>query len=536
VQKNNNPKTKYRIMRRRTEMKKGLSISMMRVAALGAALFVTTATATAADETAKKKPLQIVFMFGQSEMVGQAKVSAASYMLLKPLVPPREVTLNAHKAMLHQINGAYLYWQAMHSYAGPKEKKQQLKLLIEERRNFGMKFRQQVLDEMAKNGSFRGKKYRRGFALFNLVDMETEAVGLTPKIRAMLDAPYKKFNHVTAYDQLIVDSNSRHEQQLALNKQFLHGTTPEDFARFAKEEKSHLTRVTAADTSPEDRRAAYATFVEKHLHMPIAKRTYISSLGSVVGKPESDTDNLTHGKLSVGYGLDINTFGLEYAAGITLENTIDAPILIVKCAWNDGRTSIAQPDWMQQKIQPHVKAILADPGKYHPGYDAKAGYDIAGMIWFQGLSDSKNPEYGKHLGAMLQDFRAFVKTPAMPVVCASVGTMMFQGESDDSLVNQGMREVANDPAFKGTIDVVETYKSYPAELAAISSLFFKRKLNSGSPASKKFQSVISNATGIKGKRSPPYLGSASFYLLAGNEVATSLAKMINGKTPVVPIR
>ncbi len=46
-------------------------------------------------------------------------------MLQKPLVPPREVTLDAHKAMLHQPNGAYLYWRAMDSYGGPDAKKQE---------------------------------------------------------------------------------------------------------------------------------------------------------------------------------------------------------------------------------------------------------------------------------------------------------------------------------------------------------------------------------------------------------------------------
>lgn len=491
-----------------------------------------------ANESAKR-PLQIVFMVGQSEMVGYAKVSAASYMLQEPLVPPREVTLNAHKAMLHQVNGAYLYWQAMRSYAGPQEKKDRLRALILQRDEFRKKFRQKVLDEVAQNGSFRGKHYRRSFALFDLVDREAEAVGITPKIRAILDAPDNKFDHVTAYDQLITDANGRYQKQRACNKLFLKGTTPADFARFLKEEKAHAFAVKAAGVSTEGRRTAYAALAEKYLHMPVAKRTYISSLGSVAGQPrspESDSDHLTQGKLSVGFGHDINTFGLEYAVGLTLEDAIDAPILIVKCAWKNGWTSISQTDWVQQKIMPHVKAVLANPGEYHPDYDPQAGYELAGMIWFQGLSDSKTPGYANHLRTILRDFRSWVKAPALPVVCASVGNMMFRGESDAARVNQGMREVANDPVFKDTIDVVETYPFYPAELAVINSLFFKNKLTGRNPAHKEFQSVISQSTGLKGKRSPPYLASASFYLLAGNEVATRLAKLISGERPVVPVR
>ena len=86
------------------------SLTTCKLVSLSAVFIVTSATAVESDETPKKNPLQIIFMFGQSEMVGQAKVSGASYMLQKPLVPPREVTLNAHKAMLHQVNGVYLYW------------------------------------------------------------------------------------------------------------------------------------------------------------------------------------------------------------------------------------------------------------------------------------------------------------------------------------------------------------------------------------------------------------------------------------------
>lgn len=166
----------------------------------------------------------------------------------------------------------------------------------------------------------------------------------------------------------------------------------------------------------------------------------------------------------------------------------------------------------------------------------QAGYDVAGMIWFQGLSDSQNPEYALHLESILSDFRTFVKNLDMPVVCATVGTMLFQGESDGSLVNKGMREVANMPAFKGTVDVVETYKCLPAELSILNGLFYKRKLNSGTPEGKALRDITYGSTGIKGRRSPPYLGSASFYLLAGNEVGTSLARMSGGEKPAVPIR
>ena len=261
-----------------------ISPSPRRTAAALSALFLfaTAGGATAAPngQADKNKRLQIVFMFGQSEMVGQTRVSAASYMLQKPLVPPRDVTINAHQAMLHQINGAYLYWQAMNSYAGPEAKKKRLKALIQERNDFKATFRQHVLEEQAKKGSFRGKKYRRGFALFNLIDTEAERVGITPKIRAILDAPDNKFNVTAAYDQLIQDSNNRYQKQLALNDVFLRGATPESFASFAAAEKKFDAEMkNATATSPEEHRRAYAALAAKHLHLPVAKRTHIYGRG-----------------------------------------------------------------------------------------------------------------------------------------------------------------------------------------------------------------------------------------------------------------
>ena len=35
----------------------------------------------------------------------------------------------------------------------------------------------------------------------------------------------------------------------------------------------------------------------------------------------------------------------------------------------------------------HVKKVLADPKRVVPDYNAKAGYEIAGFVWFQGWND-----------------------------------------------------------------------------------------------------------------------------------------------------
>ena len=496
------------------------------------ALFITAVFAEKDTPVIKKQPLKIVFMFGQSEMVGQAKVSSASYMLQKPLVPPREATLNAHKAMLHQINGAYLYWQAMEAYIGSEEKK--LKELISKRSEFRKGFKQFVIDELNKNdGNFRGKHYakRRGFWLFNMLDLEAEKEGVTPKIRTILDAVENKFNVATAYEQLLKDSKQRYQKQLKLNQYLLKGTTLEQFKAFENESsrlKIEMQKNTAL--SIEAQRTKYASLATKHLNLPIAKRTHIVSLGSTAGTTKEEAGNYTYGPLSVGFGSSIETLGLEYSVGLALESQSDAPILIIKCAWNkrENITQLWRPTetgkeaWALELIYAQVKEVLQNLNKVHPNYDPKVGHELAGMVWFNGINDRADSDYGKHLKALITDIRSHFNNPKLPIVCATVGDVLFEKQSDDLAINIAMKEIAKTPILKANFGIVDVREFFPGELRVINSMFFKRKL-----ADKSMQLVIQQATGAKGKRSPPYMGSAVFYLLAGNEIGLKLAEMIN---------
>lgn len=469
----------------------------------------------AAGEKIKTDKLQIVFMLGQSEMVGKAELSSAGYMLRKPVVPPRDVTLNAHKAMLHQPNSAYLYWNAMHSYGGPAAKKEELEKLLAERNAFKAKFKQHVLDELEKNdGIFRGKKYAKrrggygGFWLFNMGDTECEKVGLTPKIRAILEAPDNKFNVEAAYDQLMADAKMRYQKQLELNQLYLKGATPADFTAYAQAVKEY--QAASQNVTPEKKRQAIAALAEKHLHLPVAQRTYITSLGTVAGTSDGDSTNVASGKLSIGYGANERSIGLEYAAGMALEQNIDAPILIVKCAWN-GKLGLSD-FWQQQAKKStlaHIKKVLEDPGKFHPGYNSKAGFEAAGVIWFQGSNDKDNPDYAAQLASLLDDVRKEVGNPKLPVLCTTVGGMYFKAESNDHAANAGMKAVAAMPGFKGTVDVLDTYLWRPSELGVLRGMIHKRKIKPDAT----MQEILRNA------------GDGSFYLLAGHEAGSRLAHL-----------
>ena len=42
---------------------------------------------------------------------------------------------------------------------------------------------------------------------------------------------------------------------------------------------------------------------------------------------------------------------------------------------------------MYRAMIEHVKKVLADPKQVCPEYDEKAGYELAGFVWFQGFKD-----------------------------------------------------------------------------------------------------------------------------------------------------
>jgi hypothetical protein len=74
-------------------------------------------------------------------------------------------------------------------------------------------------------------------------------------------------------------------------------------------------------------------------------------------------------------------------------------------------TPKGKPGWCWELAMPQIERVLADPGKCHPGYDPKVGCEVAGLVWFQGYSDMKNPAYGELPAQMIRDFRVKVKTP-----------------------------------------------------------------------------------------------------------------------------
>jgi alpha-galactosidase len=108
-----------------------------------------------------------------------------------------------------------------------------------------------------------------------------------------------------------------------------------------------------------------------------------------------------------------------------------------------------------------VRKVLADPKDYHPEYDPKAGYEVAGGVWFQGFNDQFDPEYyGNYSSNMvhfIQDLRKEVKQPKMPFVIGVLGTSAFREQAMQNNVASAQREAAKAPELAGTVVAVESW-------------------------------------------------------------------------------
>lgn len=102
-----------------------------------------------------------------------------------------------------------------------------------------------------------------------------------------------------------------------------------------------------------------------------------------------------------------------------------------------------------------VNDSLAQLPRFLPSYQ-KQGYEIAGLIWFQGISDSQSPAhkeaYEKNLANLIRDLRRDLKAPKMPVVVAAVA--FDDGKIHDAQMAVG--DPAKYPEFAGNVISVDT--------------------------------------------------------------------------------
>ena len=265
----------------------------------------------------------------------------------------------------------------------------------------------------------------------------------------------------------------------------------------------------------------------------VSDRVYINSIAD---------RNKQAGKLGVGYGGDKKKIGPEYAFGLSIANKIDGPILLIKTSW--GGKSINynfRPPSAgtyelneKQKASDKVDEIKANAGlnyrmmneavhnvlnnlkDNHPAYDADAGYEVAGFVWFQGFNDQFSPEfrdnYKSNMISFIKDVRAEYKVPNMPFVIGVLGTGMTEEKVAENAVSVGQREAAKAPEFKDNVVSVESYTEY--------SHYSYKVFQKGWP--KHFHEWDT----VGSDRPYHYLGSGAFFVRLGDSFANAMVDLL----------
>ena len=266
----------------------------------------------------------------------------------------------------------------------------------------------------------------------------------------------------------------------------------------------------------------------------VSQRVYISSIAD---------GNRRSGKLGVGYGAAKDKIGPEYGFGLSLAKQIDGPILLIKTSWGGkslhydfrppsaGTYALSEKEKASDKVaeikqkaglnyrmmHESIRKVLADPGSHHPGYAAKAGYEIAGFVWFQGFNDQFSPafrdNYKDNMIAFIQDVRAAYDVPRMPFIIGVLGTDVTAAKVAKNPVSVAQRAAARELGTKNGVASVESYTVY--------SLYANRVFQKGWPEHfHEWDTVGSD-------RPYHYLGSGAFFVRLGAAFADSLVNLMN---------
>ncbi|MHC4700964.1 MAG: sialate O-acetylesterase, partial [Planctomycetota bacterium] len=171
------------------------------------------------------------------------------------------------------------------------------------------------------------------------------------------------------------------------------------------------------------------------------------------------TDGRRYGNLKPGYGQSEVKLGPELGFGWVMGEHLAEQVLLIKTCWG-GRSvrkdflppsaEMPSEDQLQQELErrkkkkpaatledvkgeygkayrdtvAHVKEVLGNLKEYFPKYDEQRGYELAGLVFFQGWNDmvdsSQRPEkyvnYTKRLAMLIRDVRRDLKAPNLPVI------------------------------------------------------------------------------------------------------------------------
>lgn len=191
------------------------------------------------------------------------------------------------------------------------------------------------------------------------------------------------------------------------------------------------------------------------------------------------------GKLKAGYGVNEDRIGPELGFGWVVGDALQAPVLLIKCAWGgkslgvDFRPpSAGKPSYSlgektdadiaadpsivgryYRELVSRVKATLARVSEIVPGSDGH--YSLAGFGWHQGWNDRVsqvfNDEYEHNLALFIRDIRHDLGAPALPFVIAETGMSGREEKHPRALsLMAAQAAVAKLPEFRRSVAFVGT--------------------------------------------------------------------------------
>jgi alpha-galactosidase len=168
----------------------------------------------------------------------------------------------------------------------------------------------------------------------------------------------------------------------------------------------------------------------------------------------------------------------------------------------------------------HVKDVLGSLKAHFPGYDEKRGYELAGLVFFQGWNDlvdgaqreGKYARYTTRLGQLIKDVRKDLGAPALPVVIGELGVGGKRG--DFQAAQAAVTEI---PELRGTVKLARTCEFWEPDVEKM----VEQDVWQG-PDWVRFYNVGS-------ERGYHYLGSARIYYRMGKAFAAAMLELLENK-------
>jgi alpha-galactosidase len=199
------------------------------------------------------------------------------------------------------------------------------------------------------------------------------------------------------------------------------------------------------------------------------------------------------GNLTVGYGSP-GCIGPELEFGNTVGDKYEQPVLIIKTAWG-GRslyrdfrppssglpaeevlakmledTKKRKADATMEEVKElfgksyremltEVKGTLENLKAHFPQYQGQ-GYELAGLVWFQGWNDMISPEYTaeytKNMENFIRDVRKDLAQPKLPFVIGQMGVDGAKANKNVQTFKEAQAKAAEPAEFQGNVKLVKT--------------------------------------------------------------------------------